>query len=263
VLRSIENKILGVVAMLGSLLILLALPILDTGLVRTPFRPRRRFAFWAFVGNFLLLRKLGSVHVEEPFVRLGQRATAFYFSWFLIILPTIGIIENTLFELRLKVLALLCALLAVSSKTTVSAILLLIALFRVAAGYLCAAGASYLGLVYIIVYVGAISVLFLFVIMRLDLGNNRSKRNTRSTAALPLGALIVLRASYLPSGDILAGISTNSLVITPSRALGWEAIQNIALSLYSNGAIWLALLSVLFLIGMVGPIVLCLKPNNT
>ena len=42
---------------------------------------------------------VGSQHVEEPFITVGALATAFYFGWFLIIVPVIGIVENTLLDI--------------------------------------------------------------------------------------------------------------------------------------------------------------------
>lgn len=97
ILRSIPNKLLGVIAMLASLLILLAMPILDTSRVRgSQFRPLMRFAFWVFVTDFFYLMYLGSQHAEEPYVTLGAIATALYFGWFIVLLPVIGVIENTL-----------------------------------------------------------------------------------------------------------------------------------------------------------------------
>lgn len=103
ILRSIPNKLLGVVAMFGSLFILLVLPITDLGRVRgSQFRPLMRFAFWSFVVDFLILLWIGSQHPEEPFVFIGQVATAYYFSWFLIVVPLIGIFENTIMDLALK-----------------------------------------------------------------------------------------------------------------------------------------------------------------
>jgi ubiquinol-cytochrome c reductase cytochrome b subunit len=60
ILRSIPNKLLGVVGMLMSLLILLAMPILDTSRVRgSQFRPLMRFSFWVFVTDFFFLMYLG------------------------------------------------------------------------------------------------------------------------------------------------------------------------------------------------------------
>lgn len=100
ILRSIPNKLLGVIAMFSSLLILLLMPFIDTSRIRgSQFRPLMRWAFWFFVANFIVLMQLGSLHVEEPFITLGAISTAFYFGWFLIIVPVIGIIENTLMDL--------------------------------------------------------------------------------------------------------------------------------------------------------------------
>ena len=86
--------------MFGSLLILLAMPLLDTSRVRgSAFRPLMKLAFWLLVVDFLILLWSGWQHVEEPFITLGQVATTFYFSWFLIIVPVVGIVENTLMDL--------------------------------------------------------------------------------------------------------------------------------------------------------------------
>ena len=100
ILRSIPNKLLGVVGMLASLLILLAMPLLDTSRVRgSQFRPLMRFAFWVFVTDFFLLMYLGSQHAEEPYITIGAIATFIYFAWFIVIVPVVGIIENTLMDI--------------------------------------------------------------------------------------------------------------------------------------------------------------------
>lgn len=99
ILRSIPNKLLGVVGMLGSLLILLAMPILDTSRTRSgQFRPVMKFAFGVLVIDFFLLMYLGSQHAEEPYITIGAIATALYFGWFIVIVPVVGIIENTLMD---------------------------------------------------------------------------------------------------------------------------------------------------------------------
>jgi len=103
ILRSIPDKLLGVVAMFGSLLILLVLPITDLSRNRgSQFRPAMKLAFWFFVVDFIILMWIGSQHPETPFVEIGQIATAFYFLWFLVIVPFIGIAENTLMDIALK-----------------------------------------------------------------------------------------------------------------------------------------------------------------
>ena len=100
ILRSIPNKLAGVIGMLGSLLILLLMPVLDTSRVRgSQFRPLMRFAFWIFVTDFFLLMYIGSQHAEEPFITIGAIATVLYFGWFIVIVPVVGVIENTLMDI--------------------------------------------------------------------------------------------------------------------------------------------------------------------
>jgi ubiquinol-cytochrome c reductase cytochrome b subunit len=100
ILRSIPNKLLGVLAMFGSLLILLILPIVDVSRQRgSQFRPAMKLAFWFFVFNFFILMWIGSQHPNEPFVFIGQVSTFFYFAWFIIIVPVIGLVENTLIDI--------------------------------------------------------------------------------------------------------------------------------------------------------------------
>lgn len=103
ILRSIPNKLLGVLAMFASLLILLIMPIVDTSRIRgNQFRPLMKFFFWVFVANFFILMWIGSQHPNSPFVEVGQVATALYFAWFVIIVPVTGVIENTLMDLALE-----------------------------------------------------------------------------------------------------------------------------------------------------------------
>lgn len=89
--------------MFASLLILLVLPFTDFSRVKGPEnKPAVKFSFWAFVGTFLILIFVGAQHPESPFVELGQFATFLYFSWFLLIMPVLSILENTLVDLGLK-----------------------------------------------------------------------------------------------------------------------------------------------------------------
>lgn len=45
---------------------------------------------------------LGAKHVEDPFIELGQICTVFYFSYFLILVPFISVLENLLMDLSFK-----------------------------------------------------------------------------------------------------------------------------------------------------------------
>lgn len=99
ILRSIPNKLLGVIAMFSAILILLAMPYTDLSKYRgIQFRPLSKIAFFIFLGNFLILMQLGAKHVEYPFIEFGQISTVMYFSHFLIIVPSISLIENSLIE---------------------------------------------------------------------------------------------------------------------------------------------------------------------
>jgi len=103
ILRSIPNKLLGVIAMLAAILIILALPLVDLGRTQgLQFRPLSKVVFWVFVVNFLILMQLGAKHVESPFIEFGQISTVLYFSHFLIIIPLTSLIENVLISINAR-----------------------------------------------------------------------------------------------------------------------------------------------------------------
>jgi ubiquinol-cytochrome c reductase cytochrome b subunit len=80
-----------------ALLILLALPALDKSAIRgLQDKPLSKFFFFVFVANFIVLMQLGAKHVEAPYIELGQISTIFYFSYFLVIVPVVSLIENAL-----------------------------------------------------------------------------------------------------------------------------------------------------------------------
>lgn len=103
ILRSIPDKLGGVIAMFGALLILLILPVTDRSIIRgNAFKILSKLSFYIFIFNFFLLGNLGQLHVEVPFIELGQYATAYYFSYFLILVPVISSLENILFYIGNK-----------------------------------------------------------------------------------------------------------------------------------------------------------------
>ena len=101
ILRSIPNKLLGVISMFAAILILLVMQFTDLGRSRgLQFRPLSKIAFFIFVANFLILMQIGAKHVETPFIEFGQISTVLYFSHFLIIVPLVSLLENTLVEIH-------------------------------------------------------------------------------------------------------------------------------------------------------------------
>ena len=95
ILRSIPDKLGGVAAMGGAIVVLLFLPALNTSGTRSSkFRPIFKYAYWAFVLDFFLLGWIGQKPVESPYIEIGMAATFFYFLFFLWLLPLIGLIES-------------------------------------------------------------------------------------------------------------------------------------------------------------------------
>ena len=103
ILRSIPNKLLGVIAMFAAILALMVMPIIDLSKLRgVQFRPLSKIVFYIFVANFLILMQLGAKHVETPFIEFGQISTVLYFAHFFVIVPVLSIIENSLVELATR-----------------------------------------------------------------------------------------------------------------------------------------------------------------
>jgi ubiquinol-cytochrome c reductase cytochrome b subunit len=103
ILRSIPDKLLGVIAMVAAILVLLAMPFTHTCYIRShQFRPIAKFFFWFLVADFLILTVVGAQAPEAPWVLIGQIASVFYFAYFLIITPLIGLLENRLLNLVIR-----------------------------------------------------------------------------------------------------------------------------------------------------------------
>jgi ubiquinol-cytochrome c reductase cytochrome b subunit len=91
----INSKLGGVIAMFGSIAVLAFLPWLDTSKVRSGrFRPLFRLFFWVFIVAAVFLGYLGSQPAEGNAVLYAQLCTAYYFAFFLIILPALGFVEK-------------------------------------------------------------------------------------------------------------------------------------------------------------------------
>jgi ubiquinol-cytochrome c reductase cytochrome b/c1 subunit len=97
ILRSVPDKLMGVVAMLSAILILAALPWLDTSKIRSAvFRPLYKQFYWILVVDVLVLGYVGAMPAEGLYLLIARVATAYYFIHFLIILPVLGFKEKTI-----------------------------------------------------------------------------------------------------------------------------------------------------------------------
>ena len=183
--------------------------------------------------------------------------------------------------------AIFSSVLVITSKNPVIAVIFLIAVFVNAAGYLILTGVGFIGITYIILYVGAITVLFLFVIMMInikltDILETGSQYTKNIPLALSVGSLFLYEIfTIMPFSfnnvsiiSILLDFLTNlngillkpeiinlsSVNTTYNPAIADTAfsnflqIQGIGQGLYTYGAIWLILCSVILLLAMVAPI---------
>jgi quinol-cytochrome oxidoreductase complex cytochrome b subunit len=97
ILRSIPNKLCGVLAMFGALILLFFLPWLDSSKVRSAtYRPLFKKAFWLILADCLILGYIGGKPPEGWYVIIGRFATAYYFFHFLVLVPLIARIEKPL-----------------------------------------------------------------------------------------------------------------------------------------------------------------------
>nr|WNH38325.1 cytochrome b [Antennarius striatus] len=101
ILRSIPNKLGGVMALLASILILMIMPLIHNCEQRTmTFRPTGQPLFWLLIADVLILTWIGGMPVEHPFTIIGQVASFLYFTIFLILMPLSGWWDNKILAKR-------------------------------------------------------------------------------------------------------------------------------------------------------------------
>lgn len=190
--------------------------------------------------------------------------------------------------------AIISGILVITSKNPVISVLFLISVFVNVAGYLVLLGVGFIGISYIVVYVGAVTVLFLFVIMMLNLQlAELNAVGSEYTQNLPLGAILgsvflFELTSVLPPvlGQSFSQIMLGILTTIHSSLLGKSdyndvndvhlafqslnidtaftstsglQIQSIGTMLYTHAAIWLILAGIILLLAMISPIVLSMN----
>jgi NADH-ubiquinone oxidoreductase chain 6 len=197
---------------------------------------------------------------------------------------------STLLTDILAVSTTFMSVLVITAGSPIVSVVYLIGVFVLAASYLVCMGLVYVGLTYLVVYVGAVAVLFLFVVMMFNV-QHVSAYGLELTKGVPLGAILgsvfLLEAmSVIPSltttgttllqnmfqvingliigvADVHPTASYVSLMFVeqaPDSSFTYlSQVQTLGLTLYAHGSLWLIVIGLILLLAMLGPITLCLR----
>ena len=193
-------------------------------------------------------------------------------------------------------LFILCGVLIIISKNPIISVLFLIGLFGGVASYLILLGLNFIGFSYLIVYIGAVSILFLFILMLINIRISELQSNTRNS--IPLALFIAVFFNYslfqiLPYDLAILNNSNNYLnnilyniylnkntienkILNVNNDLffassnSWDGnlietnhISSIGNILYTSNNMWLILVSLILLLAMVGAIIITIKSNRS
>nr|YP_009642656.1 NADH dehydrogenase subunit 6 [Phlyctis petraea]QCI56408.1 NADH dehydrogenase subunit 6 [Phlyctis petraea] len=176
-----------------------------------------------------------------------------------------------------SLISIFCAISVIINKNPVISVLYLIGLFLSIASYLITIGLSFIGLSYLLVYVGAVSILFLFILMLINVRISELLSETWNSIPLMLIIGFSLNSIFLksiPSNSDFENFnffsfddSKEILLVTDSD---WDSIlaeiyhiNSIGSVLYTSYSIWLLITSVILLLAMVGAIVITMKQKKT
>lgn len=178
----------------------------------------------------------------------------------------------------ISLIAILCSIFVIITKNPIVSVLFLIGLFANIAVYLIILGLTFIGLSYLIVYIGAVSILFLFILMLINIRVSELQNNNSNS--IPL-SIIMGVALYYPINNILPYDITklsfnylspninenNTLYFVSSKIWDGNLGENSHMAtlgniMYTNYNIWLIIASFILLLAMVGAIVITIKPSR-
>ena len=175
----------------------------------------------------------------------------------------------------ISIISIFCAISVIINKNPIVSVLFLIGLFLSIAGYLITIGLSFIGLSYLLVYVGAVSILFLFILMLINV--RISELLSETWNSVPLMVIIGFTLNNISLNNIPSNIEFKNLNFLsleqkniPFLTNGdWDSviaeinhINSIGSILYTSYSIWLLITSIILLLAMVGAIVITIKQKN-
>ena len=176
----------------------------------------------------------------------------------------------------LSIIAIFFGIFVITSKNPIVSVLFLIGLFLCISCYLIFTGLNFIGLAYILVYIGAVSILFLFILMLINVRVSELLIDTVNSIALAilLGSFFnyfinnVLPYMMIMNNNVVYNFITTKKLGHVTSVL-WDGylaetshITTIGNVLYGNYSIWLIITSIILLLAMVGAIIITIKPQN-
>ena len=181
----------------------------------------------------------------------------------------------------LTIISLFSGIFIIVTKNPIISVLYLILLFSSISCYLIFIGIKFIGISYLLVYVGAVSILFLFILMLINIRVSELTSDTNNN--IPL-ALLTIISFFIPLSSLLpdaknkiAGIYTSYFIQNVSNTYemyflttkNWESylldttdIMSIGNIMYTSYSIWLIITSMILLLAMVGSIMITIKQKS-
>lgn len=159
----------------------------------------------------------------------------------------------------LAAVAIVSAFMVVAARNPVRSVLFLILAFFSGAGLFELLGAEFLAMILVIVYVGAVAVLFLFVVMMLDIDFAELRQGFLSY--LPLGGLValIMAIELAMIGSLWATSETASAALRSPTPEGVSNVAALGAILYDEYVLYFQLAGLVLLVAMIGAIVLTLR----
>ena len=174
---------------------------------------------------------------------------------------------STEFLFFLTITPIILGIFIIITKNPIISVLYLILLFSSISCYLILIGVNFIGISYLLVYVGAVSILFLFIFMLINIRVSELINDTNNNTPLAILAIIIFFVPFnllLPDKSGLNNVNEGTILYTTSN--NWDSnmtdtidIISIGNIMYTSYSIWLLITSIILLLAMVGSIVITIK----